>query len=118
MPSHIFTRLGLWQDSISSNLAAAQAARDQHDIGEQLHAMDYLVYAYLQLGKYDDARQVLDQLGKMQSLSMSDFKVGYAATAMPVRYAVERHRWDEAEKAVLTKKASLRSPRLRLGHAH
>jgi len=96
MPSHIFTRLGLWHDSISSNLAAAQAARDQHDVGEQVHAMDYLVYAYLQVGQYDDARQILDQLGKMRSLVVSDFKVGYAATAMPVRYAIERHRWDEA----------------------
>ena len=95
MPSHIFTRLGLWQDSISSNLAAAQAARDQHDVGEQLHAMDYLVYAYLQLGQYDNARHILDQLAKMQSLGMSDFKVGYAATAMPVRYVVERHQWNE-----------------------
>jgi tetratricopeptide (TPR) repeat protein len=100
MPSHIFTRLGLWQDSISSNLAAAQAAHDQHDIGEQLHAMDYLVYAYLQLGQYEEARRILDQLSKMKNLGMSDFKVGYAATAMPVRYAVERHRWDEAAKAV------------------
>ena len=95
MPSHIFTRLGLWPDSISSNLAAAQAAREQHDIGEQLHAMDYLVYAYLQLGRYEDARGVLDQLGRMNGLGMADFKVGYAATAMPVRYAVERHRWDD-----------------------
>jgi tetratricopeptide (TPR) repeat protein len=100
MPSHIFTRLGLWQDSISSNMAAAQAAHDQHDVGEQLHAMDYLVYAYLQLGHYDEARNLLDQLSQMKSLGMADFKVGYAATAMPVRYAVERHRWDEAAKIV------------------
>jgi len=98
MPSHIFTRLGLWQDSIDSNLAASRAARDQHDIGEELHAMDYLVYAYLQLGRYDDAHRVIDQLNSMQSLGMTDFKVGYAATAMPVRYAVERHQWDEAAK--------------------
>lgn len=96
MPSHIFTRLGLWQDSISSNLAAAQAARNQHDIGEQLHAMDYLVYAYLQLGQNDHAQHVIDQLKKMESLGMTDFKVGYAATAMPVRYAIERRQWDEA----------------------
>ena len=96
MPSHIFTRLGLWQDSINSNLAAAQAARDQHDVGEELHAMDYLVYAYLQLGKYAEAKQILDRLAKMESLGMADFKVGYAATAMPVRYAVERHQWGEA----------------------
>jgi tetratricopeptide (TPR) repeat protein len=105
MPSHIFTRLGLWQDSINSNLAAAQAARNQHDTGEELHAMDYLVYAYLQLGRYDGARRILDKLKTMESLGMSDFKVGYAATAMPVRYAVERHRWDEAIKAVPDEKS-------------
>src|SRR4029077_12623755 len=50
MPSHIFTRLGYWDDSISSNLAAKDAARRGGDTGEQLHAMDYLVYAYLQSG--------------------------------------------------------------------
>ena len=105
MPSHIFTRLGLWQDSITSNIAASKAARDQHDVGEELHAMDYLVYAYLQLGRYDDARHVVDRLNQMQSLGMADFKVGYAATAMPVRYAVERHRWNEAAKAVPDEKS-------------
>ena len=68
MPSHIFTRLGLWQDSIASNLAAGKAAREQGDIGEELHSMDYLVYAYLQLGRYDDARQVLDHLDSMKNL--------------------------------------------------
>ena len=105
MPSHIFTRLGLWQDSISSNIAASKAARDQHDIGEELHAMDYLVYAYLQLGRYEDARHIVHHLNQMQSLGMADFKVGYAATAMPVRYAVERHRWDEVAKAVPDEKS-------------
>ena len=104
MPSHIFTRLGLWEDSINSNLAAAQAARDQHDTGEELHAMDYLVYAYLQLGRYADAKQILDRLAKMEALGMADFKVGYAATAMPVRYAVERHRWEETEAFGVTPK--------------
>lgn len=98
MPSHIFTRLGLWQDSIASNLAASRAAREQKDIGEELHAMDYLVYAYLQLGKYDEAHRVIDQLNSMEDLGIGDFKAGYAATAMPVRYVVERHRWDDAAK--------------------
>lgn len=98
MPSHIFTRLGLWQDSIASNLAASRAAREQKDIGEELHAMDYLVYAYMQLGRYDEAHRVIDQLNTMEDLGIGDFKAGYAATAMPVRYAVERHRWDEAAK--------------------
>ena len=55
MPSHIFTRLGLWDDSIASNLAARQAAHQQGDTGEELHAMDYLVYAYLQSGRNEEA---------------------------------------------------------------
>lgn len=96
MPSHIFTRLGLWQDSISSNLAARKAAHEQGDVGEELHAMDYLVYAYLQLGRYDEARAVIEDLNTMSNVASSDFKIGYAATAMPVRYAVEQHQWDEA----------------------
>ena len=98
MPSHIFTRLGLWQDSITSNLASSKAAREENNTGEELHSMDYLVYAYLQLGRYDEARQVLDHLDSMKNLVAGDFKVGYAATAMPVRFAVEQSRWNEAAK--------------------
>jgi hypothetical protein len=97
MPSHIFTQLGLWDDSIASNLAAREAAREQGDIGEELHAMDYLVYAYLQLNRNDDAKRVIEQLQSMPRLNRSDFKVSYAATAMPVRYAVERQQWKDAE---------------------
>lgn len=100
MPSHIFTRLGLWDDSIASNLAARSAAQHEGDTGEELHAMDYLVYAYLQSGRYHEAFQVIEQLRAMQNLDMGDFKIGYAATVMPIRYAVERHRWSEAEKVV------------------
>jgi hypothetical protein len=96
MPSHIFTRLGMWDDSIASNLAARKAAQQEGDTGEELHAMDYLVYAYLQSGRDKDAAQVIRQLKKMPSLDADDFKRGYAATAMPVRYAVERRRWDDA----------------------
>jgi tetratricopeptide (TPR) repeat protein len=98
MPSHIFTRLGLWQDSIQSNLAARDAAQQQGDTGEELHAMDYLVYAYLQSGQDSDAAQVIQQLQAMPALKSGDFKVGYAATAMPVRYIVERGRWSDAAK--------------------
>ena len=96
MPSHIFTRLGLWEDSIASNLAARDAAHQQGDTGEELHAMDYLVYAYLQSGRDTDAAQVVQQLGNMPKLNSGDFKVGYASTAIPVRYAVERSQWAEA----------------------
>jgi tetratricopeptide (TPR) repeat protein len=98
MPSHIFTRLGLWQDSIASNLAAGNAARKQGDTGEELHSMDYLVYAYLQLGRYDDAQEVLNHLDGMKNLVSGDFKASYAATAMPVRFTIEQSHWDEAAK--------------------
>jgi tetratricopeptide (TPR) repeat protein len=100
MPSHIFTRLGLWDDSIASNQAAASAAHQQGDTGEELHAMDYLVYADLQSGRDQEALAVIQRLKAMQALNTGDFKVGYAATAMPVRYIVERQQWSEAERVV------------------
>jgi hypothetical protein len=96
MPSHIFTRLGLWQESIASNLAARNAAHRQSDTGEELHAMDYLVYAYLQSGQDTAAFEVVRQLKNMPQLITGSFKIGYAATAIPVRYAVERNQWAEA----------------------
>ena len=96
MPSHIFTRLGRWEDSISSNLAARDAAHRAGDTGEELHAMDYLVYAYLQSGRDPDAAQVIRELKAMPNLNPGDFKIGYASTAMPIRYLVERHQWAEA----------------------
>jgi hypothetical protein len=96
MPSHIFTRLGLWEDSITSNLAAKEAAHRQGDTGEELHAMDYLVYAYLQSGRDNDANQVIQQLKNMQKLKAGDFKIAYASIAMPIRYAVERGQWADA----------------------
>ena len=96
MPSHIFTRLGLWDDSIASNLAAKAAAQQQGDTGEELHAMDYLVYAYLQSGRDQDASQVIQQLKNMPGLTEGSFKISYAAVAMPVRYAVERRQWADA----------------------
>ncbi len=98
MPSHIFTRLGLWEDSIVSNVAAKGAAHRYGDVGEELHAMDYLVYAYLQSGRDSDAAQVLQQLKEMSVLNNADSKISYASTAMPVRYAVERSQWSDAVK--------------------
>ena len=100
MPSHIFTRLGLWDDSVASNLAAAKAAQQQGDTGEELHAMDYLVYAYLQSGRDSEADHVVQQLQGMSGLDAADFKVGYAYTAMPIRLAVERSDWAGAAKIV------------------
>jgi tetratricopeptide (TPR) repeat protein len=96
MPSHIFTRLGLWDDSVASNRAARVAAHDQGDVGEELHAMDYLTYAYLQRGHEAEARQIVTDLRSMTTITASQFKEGYAATAMPVRFAVERRDWNAA----------------------
>jgi hypothetical protein len=96
MPSHIFTRLGMWSDSVRSNQAARAAARQQGDLGEQLHAMDYLVYALLQQGRDRDAASILQDLERLEGEPGSDFKAAYAVTAMPVRYAVERKQWQQA----------------------
>jgi hypothetical protein len=108
MPSHIFTRLGLWQEAIRSNLGAKAAARDfavrNHMSGiwdEQFHAMDYLAYAYLQGAQDKQARGVLDELNRIQRAEPETFKVAYAVTAIPARYALERRRWDEAAKLSL-----------------
>jgi tetratricopeptide (TPR) repeat protein len=98
MPSHIFTRLGLWDDSIASNQAARAAAHAQGDQGEELHAMDYLTYAYLQRGQNSNAERVVASLNAMDAAGAlgNDLKVGYAAIAMPVRLAIERHAWRDA----------------------
>ena len=96
MPSHIYTRLGMWDQCIASNVAARKAAHVQEDIGEELHAMDYLTYAYLQLGRDAEAAAVLADLHGISGLQADVFKIGYAASAMPVRYAIERRKWTEA----------------------
>ena len=98
MPSHIFTRLGLWDDSINSNLAARAAAHAQDDIGEELHAMDYLTYAFLQRGRMADAADVVASLKGMGNLAAGSFKIGYAGNAMPVRLAVESRDWAAAAR--------------------
>ena len=103
MPSHIFTRLGLWREAIRSNLDAVSSAKAyairNHLSGawdEQLHAMDYLAYAYLQCGQDNQARNVVDELNRIQRAEPENFKVAYAFSAIPARYALERRRWSEA----------------------
>lgn len=100
MPSHIFTRLGLWDDSIQSNLASRQSAHAQGDRMGELHAMDYLVYAYLQKGEDEEAEHVVAEMKSMPALDMSESAIAYAATVMPIRVAVERGHWDAAVRAV------------------
>ena len=103
MPSHIFTRLGLWDECIKSNLAAASSAKcyaEQAKIkghwDEELHALDYLMYAYLQKGDDDHAKQQLDYLETITEVQPINFKVLYAFAAMPARYFLERKMWNEA----------------------
>ena len=92
MPSHIFTRLGLWEESISSNLASAAAARAVGATGDELHALDYLMYAYLQQAQDRAARKLLDQVPPLRKDQAQYFAGLYATATMPARYAIERHR--------------------------
>ena len=105
MPSHIFTRLGLWDESIQSNLASEEAARQlmtrTHPGAthfDALHAMDYLTYAYLQLGQDAKAKEVVDQLAAVTKLDQEMFNAAYAFAAVPARYALERRDWAGAAR--------------------
>jgi tetratricopeptide (TPR) repeat protein len=98
MPSHIYTRLGLWEDSISSNIASSAAARKLGDQGEEFHALDYLVYAYLQLGRSDEAEKIRDNLPALGNVKPSSlFKINYAKAAIHARCVLEQQHWTEAE---------------------
>lgn len=108
MPSHIFIRMGLWQEAVRSNLDAESSAKAfavrNHLSGawdEQFHAMDYLAYAYLQGAQDKQARRVLDELNQIPKADPETFKVAYAFTAIPARYALERRQWQEAAKLTL-----------------
>ncbi len=104
MPSHIFTRLGLWDESIASNLASAEKARNYVSTFmpgaasfDELHAIDYLVYAYLQQGKIDDARKLTEKLAAVTKIdNPAQFAAAFAVSAVPGRYALERRQWKEA----------------------
>ena len=103
MPSHIFTRLGLWDDSIASNTVSAKSAiaqarrlRGGGGAFDQLHAIDYLVYAYLQQAKDRSAQAVLAQMTAITKLDENQFAAAYAFAAAPARLALERHDWKSA----------------------
>jgi len=96
MPSHIFIRLGLWEESIQSNRAPAAAAKDHGDPHAQLHAMDYLAYAYLQGAQDREAQRVLDEFNTMGKVEPENLTSAYAVAAIPARLSIERGRWSEA----------------------
>ena len=104
MPSHTFTRVGAWQDSIETNLKSAAAARRDNAPTEELHALDYQVYAYLQTAQDAAARKTLGQIAAIGSRIQLDAPGAaapapagfYALAAIPARYALERNAWKEA----------------------
>jgi len=106
MPSHTFTRLGYWQESIDSNMAAASAARSQGQTAEELHASDYETYAFLQTGQDSAAGRIVAALPEIASrfdpkallVGAGPPAAGYfALAAIPARYALERRDWKGAE---------------------
>jgi tetratricopeptide (TPR) repeat protein len=103
MPSHIFTRVGAWQDSIASNLksaaiatAAEKTSRNGEARDQRFHALDYLEYAYLQSGQLAKAKAVVDEIASLPPTAGVTLTNDYAAAAIPARYAVESQNWEQA----------------------
>src|SRR5579871_3028255 len=109
MPSHIFTRLGLWDECIQSNLVSTASAKCYAENAgikghwdEELHGMDYLVYAYLQKGDNDHAKEQYDYLKTIHEVYPVNFKDAYAFAAIPARYFLENKMWKEAAGITLS----------------
>lgn len=103
MPSHIFTRLGLWKECIKSNqdaaasaLCYAQSTGVKGHWDEELHAIDYIMYGYLQQGDNDSAKKQWQYVDTLQQVWPQNFKVAYAFAAVPARYVLENKSWKEA----------------------
>jgi hypothetical protein len=115
MPSHIFTRVGYWQESIASNTESSRVAKEAADFHDQLHSMDYMVYAYLQLGQDSKAKAVLDNMNAV---------TGFTETFLPGPYALAQRnfrsapaRWRTCRRSLISRarserpvRASLRPP--------
>ena len=95
MPSHIFTRVGAWEDSATTNRRAAEVAKKGGELDQVYHASDYSVYAYLQLARDGDARNAMEEAFKTPRTHPAQ-AIPYAIAAMPARYAMERGAWREA----------------------
>ena len=107
MPSHTFTRLGDWQASINANIASAAAARSSGQTVDELHADDYLVYAYLQTGQDGAAQHVMESAAQIFTSFDPEVFIGgagspatayFAHAAIPARYALERRAWADAAR--------------------
>ena len=112
MPSHTFTRVGMWEESVNTNNRSMKVALSTGSIAEALHAADYAMYAYLQMGKDSDAKAILDGLPALAARFDPNAITGaapgsagvFALAAIPARWALERSAW--AEAAALEPKAS------------
>jgi len=98
MPSHIFSRIGQWQDSIGTNLRSHAASDSDRDA---YHAMDYMVYAYLQLARDAEARKWVDVVSSARKPDQDARQIAYAGAAIPARYALERGDWAAASQLAL-----------------
>ncbi len=104
MPSHIFTRLGMWDESIAANRASAEASRAYAAMrhrdateAEELHALDYMAYSYLQEARDAEAKEIVDRVAKVRKTNPElEFSAAYALAAIPTRYAFERNDWEAA----------------------
>jgi len=109
MPSHIFTRLGLWEESVSTNINSVESAvcyaesvNPDANWSQEIHAMDYLVYAYLQQGKNEQVDKQNAYLKSMKKIFPLDhFAVAYTANAIPARIALENRQWEKAAQLQL-----------------
>jgi len=109
MPSHIFSRVGLWKEMVEGNRASYLAAKDELKektlgIGayDALHAMDYMVFGQLQQAQDKAAKQLVDEAGAIRKVNVENFVAAYAFAAMPARYALERGDWAQAAKLTLS----------------
>lgn len=114
MPSHIFTRLGLWEESINTNINSAASATCYAESvapgahwDEEIHAMGYLVYAYLQTGDNAQAMAQYDYLKSFDKVFPSNFKIAYTAAAIPARIAIENKNWQDAAKVEVPRNLDL-----------
>ena len=104
MPSHIFTRLGMWEESIAANRSSADASRAYAAMrhreateAEELHALDYMAYSYLQEGQDAKTKEIVDFVATVRKTNPElEFSAAYALAAVPARYALERNAWSEA----------------------
>ncbi|MEQ8936785.1 MAG: hypothetical protein RIE56_13430, partial [Amphiplicatus sp.] len=108
MPSHIFTRLGMCEQSVASSVDSINSAAQYTDrakldgyYDEGLHSMDYLMYALLQTARYDEAAELLTKINGVEEANDDNFKVAFAHASSPARYALERREWKEASDLAL-----------------